>query len=482
MWIDQLLERTVAMRCSDLHLQALQRPRVRSRGDLIELEDCQALWAAELEQHLIALLNDDEEARLKEQGFLDFALHGRAGHQWRVHYYRTKDGLAAAFRPLPERIRGLAELGLPDALERLGHLRSGLVLITGATGSGKSTTMAAVVDQINSTYRRSIITLEDPIESIHENKRSFIQQRQRRTHVTTYRQGILDALRERPDILVIGELRGAEAARAALTAAETGMVVFTTLHSNSATQAIDRFLDLFPHSEQRLVRVMLAQLLEAVVSQTLLHHLDGQGRVPACEVLFKTLAVSHLIEAGKIKDIRSCIQTGRSSGMQDLDAALLQLVWGGKVSRAEARAHAHDPGAFEDAYRPAGPPPVRRAWRPRRVQPRTREERRHEGRVKTIALVNVAAVDEIGREAELRTGQTLDLSHDGARVELDQPLQIRGLVQMQLALGPDLIEVRGAVCSVHETREERFQVGLKFIELTRADREVIDRYLRLRSH
>ena len=475
--LEALMQRTTRLGASDLHLQPGIRPRIRVGGDLIEPQPCEPVEGAALHQAIEGLLDPPQRERLRRQGYLDFSHLDPEGVAWRCHVYQQRRGLAAALRPLAAAIPTLAQLGLPHELERLAHLRSGLVLITGATGSGKSTTLAALVGVINRVYRKTIITLEDPIEYLFRSERSVIQQRAVGTHVVSFGQGVRDAIDERPDVLVVGELRDYETVRAALSAAETGALVFATLHSNDATQTLDRILDLFPHDEQPLARVMLAQSLQGLVSQALLQEAEGKRRLPACEVLFRTPALAQLIRAGKVHEVRNCIQTGRSEGMRLLDDSLAELLEGGKVSREEVLRFARTKERFRGPFQTEeGAVPFLAALGARKRSPK---DRRHEPRVHTLNLVNVGERDATtGLPAALTLGRTLDLSHDGVRVEVDHPLLLRSRVTLGLALEDRIVEVEGSVCTVQELDDHTCAVGVRFARVSADAQAQIDAFLR----
>jgi twitching motility protein PilT len=478
--LEHLLAHTAQVGASDLHMQAGGRPRIRLQGELIELEDEVVLEEAQLESRLLEGLDEEQRRLLGEQGFLDFSRRTKDA-AWRVHYYRQQLGLAAAFRPLPPKVPSLDELNLPGQIERLAHLRSGLVLVTGATGSGKSSTLAALVNVINRDYRRTILTLEDPIEFDFVSDRSAVQQRAIGRDVGSFARGVQDALLQHPDVLMVGELRDYETARAALLAAEAGMLVYSTLHSNDTGQSIDRFLDLFPFDEQPLTRVLLAQSLQGIVSQVLLHAPEGKERLPACELLFRTPAIAALIRDDKIHEVKSCLQTGGATGMILLDDALDDLVNQGKISAQEAARHARTPERFHRRHSPRGP--VRSALRRlmTREEPETKD-RRHEPRVRSLNLVNVEEQDQVGRPVELTPGRTLDLSHDGMRIELSHALLLRERVHVHLALENQVVEVHGEVRSVEEIEGDedgRCRVGIRFTRLSDEDRRALDLFLDL---
>lgn len=345
--IDVLLERMEALQASDLHLKVEMRPRYRIHGHLEAATDLPVLSREMLERMTNEILSDEQKLNLEAQHGLDFAYgNGRLG-RFRCNYFVDHWGRAAVFRRIPAKVATLSELGMPKQVERFAHLKRGLVLITGATGAGKSSTLAALVDLVNSNYRKHIITLEDPIEYLHPIKRSIIHQRGVQYDISDFGSGIHAALRESPDVLVIGEMRDLDSIRQALTAAEVGVLVFATLHTNSAAGSIDRIIDVFPPEEQAQVRVQLAQSLAGVVSQALLRRRHGTGRVPAAEVLVSNTAVANIVREGRTQDLVSVLQGGKSVGMQTMDDSLEQLVNQGVVDAAEASLHAHNKPRFE---------------------------------------------------------------------------------------------------------------------------------------
>lgn len=476
--VEALMQQTTRLGASDLHLQPGLRPRVRVGGDLIEPQPSAVLEEEALHGALEELLDPGQRERLRRTGFLDFSHLDPDGVAWRCHLYQQRRGLAAALRPLAAKVPTLGQINMPHELERLAHLRSGLVLITGATGSGKSTTLAALVGIINRFYRKTIITLEDPIEYVFESDRSVIQQRAVGIHVSSFGQGVRDAIDERPDVLVVGELRDYETVRAALSAAETGALVFATLHSNDVTQTLDRILDLFPHDEQPLARVMLAQSLQGVISQALLQEAEGKRRLPATEILFRTPALAQLVRTGRLHEVRNCMQTGRSEGMRVLDDSLAELLETGKVTREEVLRYARNKARFRDAFHTeeeGGVPFLAALGKPKK----SANERRHEPRVHTLNLVNVNERDATtGLPSGLTLGRTLDLSHDGLRLEVDHPLLLRSRVTLKLALEDQLLEVEGSVCTVRELDDRTCEVGIRFLRVSAETQAKIDKFLR----
>jgi twitching motility protein PilT len=455
---------------SDLHLRPGLKPRGRLHGELTELEDAAAFPAEALEAELLKLLSADQRRRLTAARTLDLCHQDGGQVPWRCHLFREQRGLSAAFRRLAAAPPTLSELNLPAELDRFAHLNRGLVIFAGAAGAGKSTTLASLLQSINRSYRRTVVTIEDPVEYVHASDEAHILQRTVGEDTQSFEQGLRDALYERPDVLVVGETRSYEVARLLLRAAETGVLVFTTIHGIDSVQTVERLLDLFPVEEQPLAREILAESLQGVVSQVLLRRADGKGRVPACEVLVRTPAVANLIRTGRIHDLRNCVQTGRREGMRLLDDSLAAAVRQGKANRADAVAYARDPaqipssaGGGDSSARPV------------------LAERRHEPRLHTLNLVNVTEYDEVGFKADLTSGRTLDLSHDGIRLELNHPLLLGATVDLALALGPRVLEVRATVRDLQTLGRNLVAVGLKFEGLSAEAKAAIDEHLEQRS-
>jgi twitching motility protein PilT len=345
--IDRMLHLMKSANASDLHLKAGMRPRYRVLGELRDVEGSMVLTREEVDKMTRELLSEEQDRVYREEGEIDFAYGDVKSGRFRCNYFMEYWGPAAVYRRIPVEIPTLKELNLPQSLETLIHLRGGIVLVTGPTGSGKTSTLASLLDLINATYRKHIITLEDPIEYLHPSKKSVVHQRGLHYDLTDFPSGLRAALREDPDIILIGEMRDLETIRLALTAAEVGSLVFGTLHTNGASQSVDRIIDVFPAEEQPQIRAMLSQSLAGVVSQVLLRRLDTGGRVPATEVMFGNPAVSNLIRENKIQDIVSVIQAGKQQGMHTLDDSLVQLVTKKLVDPEEAFSYAENKGWFE---------------------------------------------------------------------------------------------------------------------------------------
>jgi twitching motility protein PilT len=471
--VDTYLRRTIRLGGSDLHLQVGHRPRIRLQGNLVFAhENARRLDEDDLRELSSKLLDAESIARLEEEGVVDQAYRDESGVHWRVHGFRQLHGSGLALRPLAKEPPTLQELHLPDQLERLADLHSGLILISGQAGSGKTTTLAALLNLINHKLRRSILTLEDPIEYPFESERSIVQQRQVGRDVATFEQGVRDALVERPDVLAIGELRSLETIRLALHAAETGLLVIGTLHAANSAQSLRRLIEVFPANEQGVQSEKLAQTIQAVVCQALLHAKEGRGRYPACELLLRTSAVANLVREGRTHDLRNCIQTGAEMGMVLLDDSLADLLERDLVRVEEAVSYATDPRRLPGAPRP----PQRR--KKKTPELRSPTERRTERRLATLALANVSEFDEVGFKSELSTGRTANLSPSGAQIQLDHGVLIGARVVATLALDDQVVEAEATVRSSEE-HEGRHLIGVHFEKLSEEGSAAIQQYLRL---
>ena len=333
--IDAFLKLGREQGCTDVHFAVGMPPLLRSLGDLTPIK-YRDLTDQELESLLFEILDDRQKADFDNGRDIDFAYQSDEVGRFRVSLFRKVTGVGAAFRLVNTEIPSLAELGMPPAIEKFIDAHQGLVLVTGATGTGKSTTLASMLDLLNRTRRLNIITLEDPIEHVHSSQKSLVVQREVGTHVDSFANGLRAALREDPDVILVGELRDLETIRLALSAAETGHLVFGTLHTSSAAKTIDRVVDVFPAAEKDMIRAMLSESLRAVISQTLLKK-QGGGRVAAHEIMIGTPAIRNLIRENKIAQMYSAIQTGQQFGMQTLDQNLQELVAKGLVTRQEAQ-------------------------------------------------------------------------------------------------------------------------------------------------
>jgi twitching motility protein PilT len=346
MSISTLFDRLIERNGSDLHLSAGYPPMFRLGGELLP-DGERVLTAAEIEALLMPLLGVEQRATFEQGGDLDFAhAHGTKA-RFRCNYLRKTTGPGAVFRIIPSRIKTLDDLGVPQGIRKLAELRAGLVLVTGPTGSGKSTTLAAMVDHINASRSGHILTIEDPIEFVHQPKKCLISHKEVGDHVPTFLDAIRSAGRENADVILVGELRGAETMKAALQLASFGVLIFATVHTNSAAATIDRFVNAFPAEQQPQIRGLLADSLSGVVAQQLVRKADGQGgRVAVHEILIGSIALASLIREGKTQQVASLIQSGIAEGMQSMDVALEKLVAGGQIKAKDALDKALDKEAF----------------------------------------------------------------------------------------------------------------------------------------
>ena len=349
------LDDVIARGASDLHVAGDSPPMVRLDGVLRPVTDA-TLWSRdEVTRVLDSVLNDRQRDSFASEWELDFAISPRGAERFRVNFFRDRDALAAAFRLIPTEIKSLKQLGVPSVVGSFATLPRGLVLVTGPTGSGKSTTLAALIDLVNKTRAEHIVTIEDPIEFVHHNQRALVNQREVGTDTHSFGDALKRVLRQDPDVILIGELRDLETVSTALTAAETGHLVFATLHTQSAAQTIDRIIDVFPPHQQGQVRSQLALTLQGVVCQTLLPRASGQGRIIATEIMMTTSAIANLIREGKTYQITSALQAGREAGMHTMDQHLADLVNSHMVTHEAARAKMSDAENFNRLVHRAAP-------------------------------------------------------------------------------------------------------------------------------
>jgi len=324
--IDELLERMVEANASDLHVTTGTPPAIRVRGEVERLEGFDPLTGEETQQLLYRILSSEQQKHFELNRQLDFSYSIPGLARFRVNVYFQRESIGAAFRLIPTELKTLEELGIPDSLHVLAEKPRGLVLVTGPTGSGKSTTLAAIIDEINRNRSEHILTIEDPIEFLHRHKRCIVNQREIGPDATSFADALRAALRQDPDVILVGEMRDLETISTALTAAETGHLVFGTLHTQSAPSTIDRIIDVFPAEQQEQVRIQIANSLQGVVTQALLPTADGMGRVPALEILLPDDAVRNLIRQGKVEQIYSVMQTNTGRGMQTMEQSLGDLI------------------------------------------------------------------------------------------------------------------------------------------------------------
>jgi len=345
--ITTLLTSAVQAGASDMHLSSGEPPMMRLHGDMKKL-DQPVLSREEVHAMVDSIVNDNQRQSFAEHWELDFSFELQELGRFRVNVFMQQWGESAVFRIIPTQIPSFEALGLSPILKKLCEREKGLVLVTGPTGSGKSTTLAAMIDHINSTNEGHIITIEDPIEFTHRSRKCLVHQRELGTHTRSFANALRAALREDPDVILVGEMRDLETIQLALTAAETGHLVFATLHSPSAAQTTDRIVDVFPAGQQAQIRTQLANAIEAIITQTLCKKKSG-GRIAAMEILVGTPAVRNLIREGKVHQIPSAIQVGQKDGMQTLDMALANLATRGVITREEAQLRSMTPNLFGPA-------------------------------------------------------------------------------------------------------------------------------------
>ena len=341
-YIDELFQALIDNGASDLHLAEGQPPKIRRHGDIVPIwEGAAPLDHDQMAYMLSEICTPEKWQKYEACGDLDFA-----------YYLKQAHGYGAVFRIIPTKILTLEELNVPQVIKEFGDMRGGIVLVTGPTGSGKSTTLAALIDYINTNYGRHIVTIEEPIEFVHRNKRSIITQREVPEHAPTFAAGLKAALREDADIVLVGEMRDLETISLALTAAETGLLVFGTLHTNNARKTVDRMIDAFPADQQSQVRTMLASSLRGVVAQLLFKKADGKGRVAINEILKVNNAVSAIIREGATQKLQDVIVAGKAEGMQFMDDAIWEQMLNGTISPHEAYMKAIDKNRFKGALPP----------------------------------------------------------------------------------------------------------------------------------
>ncbi len=344
-YIDQFFQVLIQAGGSDLHLGEGEPPKIRRHGEILPIRE-EVLTREEMAFMLSEICSPARWQRYEEAGDLDFAYEMDEENRFRCNYLKQTNGYGAVFRIIPTKIKSLEDLGVPQVIKTFGEMRGGIVLVTGPTGSGKSTTLAALIDYINSNFSRHVVTIEEPIEFVHRNKKSIITQREVPEHAISFPAGLKAALREDADIVLVGEMRDLETISLALTAAETGLLVFGTLHTNNARKTVDRMIDVFPADQQSQVRTMLASSLRGVVAQLLLKKQDGGGRVAVNEILVGNSAVSAIVREGATQKLQDVIVGGKGEGMQFMDDAIWEQLVSGAVAPHEAYMKAIDKQRF----------------------------------------------------------------------------------------------------------------------------------------
>jgi twitching motility protein PilT len=346
MEISELLAFSVKNKASDLHLSAGLPPMIRVHGDIRRI-NVPPLNNQEVRAMIYDIMSDAQRKGYEEHLELDFSFELRDVARFRVNAFNQERGAGAVFRTIPSLVLTLEQLEAPKIFKEIADTPRGIVVVTGPTGSGKSTTLAAMVDYVNENQYGHILTIEDPIEFVHKSKRCLVNQREVGPHTHGFAEALRSALREDPDVVLVGEMRDLETIRLALTAAETGHLVFATLHTSSAAKTIDRIIDVFPAAEKEMVRAMLSESLRSVISQTLLKRKDGSGRVAVHEIMLGTPAIRNLIREAKVAQMYSSIQTGQSLGMQTLDQGLMEMVRRNVIDINDARAVAANKDMFQ---------------------------------------------------------------------------------------------------------------------------------------
>jgi twitching motility protein PilT len=343
--IDEYFDIIVETKASDLHLQEGQPPKMRLHGDIQKMRD-HVLTHAEMEQMLSEVVGPKRWEKFVKTGDADCAYELSADARFRCNLHKQLNGLGGIFRLIPNKIATLEQLKVPSVIKRFANIKGGLVLVTGPTGSGKSTTLAALIDYINSSYARHIITIEEPIEFVHQNKLSILTQREVGEDTPSFADGLRNAMREDADVVLVGEMRDLETIALALTAAETGMLVFGTLHTNNARKTVDRMIDVFPSNQQPQVRTMLSASLRGIVAQLLMKKTGGKGRVAVNEILISNNAVSSIIREGAVEKLTDVLISGKAEGMQFMDDAINSLLQQGVINGQEAYMKAIDKQRF----------------------------------------------------------------------------------------------------------------------------------------
>ncbi|MEK7545055.1 MAG: type IV pilus twitching motility protein PilT [Patescibacteria group bacterium] len=334
--LDKIFRTAVQYKASDIFITSGSKPALRINGDIVVIQEHTPFTKQMAEEFLLEILNPIQKTIFEKNLDLDFSLEVEGIARFRVNLFVQRKGVGAVFRLIPETVYSFDELGLPQTLKNCIGYKNGLVIVTGPTGSGKSTTMAALINEINDKEAKHIITVEDPIEFIHENKKSIVEQRETGNHTKSFETALRGALRENPDVIMVGEMRDLETIQLAITAAETGHLVFGTLHTSGAAKAVSRIIDVFPTNQQNQIRMQLSETLRSVVWQTLIKTKDKKGRIPAYEIMFANNAIANMIRKEKIFQINSAIETGTREGMQTMKKALMDLLQADLITEEDA--------------------------------------------------------------------------------------------------------------------------------------------------
>lgn len=334
--LDKIFRTAVQYKASDIFITTGAKPTLRINGDLVKVDEHPVLTKKLAEEYLLEILNPEQKKQFEKNLDMDFSLEIETIARFRVNIFVQRKGIAAVFRLIPESVLTMDDLGLPTQLKKATQLKSGLVIVTGPSGSGKTTTLASMINEINRNQKKHIITVEDPIEYVHQDNQSMVQQREVGVHTLSFQRALKSALRENPDIILLGEMRDLETIQQAITAAETGHLVFTTLHTMGCAESVDRIIDSFPSGQQNQIRSQLSTSLRAIFWQTLIKTKDGKGRVGAFEILFANNAVANMIRKGSTHQINSVIETSTKEGMQTMKKSLTDLLQAGLISEETA--------------------------------------------------------------------------------------------------------------------------------------------------
>jgi len=334
--LDKIFRTAVKYKASDIFIGTGSKPALRINGDLIPIDDHPVLTKKMAEDYLLEILTESQKKTFEQTLDLDLSVDIEDIARFRVNMFVQRKGISAAFRLIPENIISLDELGMPPQLKRITKLKKGLVIVTGPTGSGKSTTLAAILNEINQNDKKHIITIEDPIEFVHKNGKSIVQQREVGVHTTSFQRALKASLRENPDVILVGEMRDLETIQLAITAAETGQLVLTTLHTSGAANSINRIIDAFPFEQQNQIRAQLSESLEAVIWQTLMKTKDKKGRVAGLEIMFNNSAIANMIRKQATHQVNSVIETSAKEGMQTMKKSVTDLFHAGLISEEVA--------------------------------------------------------------------------------------------------------------------------------------------------